>query len=104
MTYKLTTSANRLIIDTSPTVVTLSLSRTGGQGTRGDSLANPRLDDNDLLIDVVNAAGTTLTTVNAGSLAEVVESVLETSFLATVTVSSTPPVSPSLNDLWIDIS
>ena len=52
---------------------TLSLSRTGGQGSKGDSVTNAVIDANaDLIITITKADGTTVD-VNAGNLESTID-------------------------------
>lgn len=57
----------------------LSLSRTGGQGSKGDSITNVYVDANEnLLVDISDSAGNVVSTVNLGSIATLVENSVET--------------------------
>jgi hypothetical protein len=46
----------------------ITLSRTGGQGSKGDSVTNAEIDNNGNLIITVTAANGTTTEINAGNL------------------------------------
>jgi len=80
MSYKTSISNNAVTISLSSsahkTNVTnidhkISLSRTGGQGAKGDSVNRVYFDsDKNLLVEIVNANGTVIETINAGSMAE----------------------------------
>jgi len=80
MSYKTTISNNKVTLSlTSPEYKTsvdsteykISLSRTGGQGTKGDSINRVYFDDDkNLKVEIVNASGTVIETLNAGSMAE----------------------------------
>jgi len=79
--YKVTVSNNNIKVDTNTvkheTKVTTpeyatSLSRVGGQGSKGDSVTNAILDSNtDLIITITKADGTT-SEINAGNLSAVI--------------------------------
>lgn len=71
MSYKTTVSNNNVTISVSNTEHSISLSRTGGQGARGDSVTRVYFDDEkNLLVEISNAAGELIETLNAGSLRE----------------------------------
>jgi len=88
-TYKVSVSNNKIKVDATNTkhetkVTTLdysaSLSRVGGQGSKGDSVTNAVIDSNsDLIITVTKADGTT-EEVNAGNLETVVDVTLGDDF------------------------
>jgi len=67
--YKTTVTANQVNITLSKTNHTLSLSRTGGQGAKGDSVSSVVVNSaNDLIITLVNGSGTIIEVVNAGNI------------------------------------
>ena len=71
MSYTTTVSNNNISISVSNTEHSISLSRTGGQGAKGDSVDRIYFDsEKNLLVDIVNSAGTLIETINAGSLKE----------------------------------
>ena len=71
MSYTTTVSNNNISISVSNTEHSISLSRTGGQGARGDSVDRIYFDsEKNLLVDIVNSAGTLVETINVGSLKE----------------------------------
>jgi len=71
MSYTTTVSNNNISISVSNTENSISLSRTGGQGAKGDSVDRIYFDsEKNLLVDIVNSAGTLIETINAGSLKE----------------------------------
>lgn len=71
MSYTTTVSNNNVSISVSNTEHSISLSRTGGQGARGDSVDSIYFDsEKNLLVDIVNSAGELVETINAGSLKE----------------------------------
>ena len=71
MSYTTTVSNNNISISVSNTEHSISLSRTGGQGSRGDSVDRIYFDsEKNLLVDIVNSAGTLIETINVGSLKE----------------------------------
>jgi uncharacterized protein YjiK len=71
MSYTTTVSNNNVTISVATTDHSISLSRTGGQGTKGDSVSRVYFDnDKNLLVEIVNAAGTVVETINAGSMKE----------------------------------
>lgn len=71
MSYTTTVSNNNVTISVNTTEQSISLSRTGGQGTRGDSVSRVYFDsDKNLLVEIVNAAGQLVETINAGSMKE----------------------------------
>ncbi len=75
MEYKLTTKQNKLEV---------SLARTGGQGSKGDTVTNAFINqDNDLVIEVTNSAGT-VTQIIAGNI----NSNLALDGLSNVTINS----------------
>jgi len=71
MSYTTTVSNNNVTISVATTDHSISLSRTGGQGTKGDSVKRIYFDDDkNLLVEIVNSAGEIIETLNAGSLKE----------------------------------
>lgn len=80
MSYTLSLSQNNIVIDTtvnthelSTTTVKneISLSRTGGQGAKGDSITAAYLNnDAELIIEISNSAGVIVETINAGGISE----------------------------------
>jgi hypothetical protein len=71
MSYTTTVSNNNITIAVATTDHSISLSRTGGQGAKGDSVDRIYFDsDKNLLVDIVNAAGNLIETINAGSIKE----------------------------------
>jgi hypothetical protein len=66
-TYTVSVNNNQYALNTVTQDINLSLSRTGGQGTQGNSISNAYLDsNNDFIIEISNAAGTVVQTVNVG--------------------------------------
>jgi hypothetical protein len=66
-TYTVSVNNNQYALNTVTQDINLSLSRTGGQGTQGNSVSNAYLDsNNDFIIEISNAAGTVVQTVNVG--------------------------------------
>jgi hypothetical protein len=66
-TYTVSVNNNQYTLNTTAQDVNLSLSRTGGQGTKGDSITNAYIDsNNDFIIEISNASGTVVQTVNVG--------------------------------------
>lgn len=80
MSYTTTVSNNNVIISVESkshelsvekTEYSVSLSRTGGQGAKGDSVSRVYIDANkDFIVEIANAAGQLVETINAGSLKE----------------------------------
>ena len=69
MDYKVTTLNNSISLSlTNPTYV-LSLSRTGGQGSKGDSVSNSYFDeDNNLIMEISDGAGVVISELNLGTI------------------------------------
>jgi len=77
--YKVNVSNNNITVDTSPikhetkvttTEYATSLSRVGGQGSKGDSISNVTLNANsEIVVTVSTSAGLVLNTYNLGTLA-----------------------------------
>ena len=73
MSYTTTVSNNNITISVENKEHSISLSRTGGQGAKGDSLSRIYIDeDKNLMFEIVNSAGEVIETSNAGSLSEVI--------------------------------
>jgi len=67
--YKTTVTANKVDITLVKTNHTVSLSRTGGQGAKGDSVASIVFNsNNDIVVTMVNGAGEVIEVINAGNL------------------------------------
>lgn len=76
MDYKVTTRNNNIVVDVNadklaltvkPNEYSVSLSRTGGQGSKGDTISNAYIDENnDLIIETLASDGT-VTQLNAGT-------------------------------------
>jgi hypothetical protein len=65
--YTVSVNNNEFLINTVVQDLNLSLSRTGGQGAQGNSVSDAYLDSNDnLIIEVSNAAGGVVQTINLG--------------------------------------
>jgi len=70
MAYTTTVSANNVNLNATSNSVALTLSRTGSQGAKGDSISSIVLDsNNDTIVTIVDGAGNTLSTVNLGGSA-----------------------------------
>ena len=68
-TYKTTVTGNDVKITLTKNDHTLSLARTGGQGAKGDSVGTVTINaSNELVVTIVNGAGQTVETINAGSM------------------------------------
>jgi len=65
--YTTTVDNNNITLTIDKQEHTLSLSRTGGQGSKGDSLTNIQLVDAEVIATITKADGTTYD-INAGSL------------------------------------
>jgi len=69
MSYTTSVSNNNITISFSSPEHSISLARTGGQGTKGDSVTNVTINENsELLVEISNAAGVVIETINAGPL------------------------------------
>jgi uncharacterized protein YjiK len=69
MSYTTTVSNNSVTLTLTNPAHTLSLSRTGGQGTKGDSVTDVTINANsELVVTISNAAGSVVETINAGNL------------------------------------
>jgi hypothetical protein len=67
--YTVSVNNNEFLINTVVQDLNLSLSRTGGQGAQGNSVSDAYLDSNDnLIIEVSNAAGGVVQTINLGPI------------------------------------
>ena len=70
--YTVSVNNNEFLINTVVQDLNLSLSRTGGQGSSGNSVSDAYFDSNDnLIIEVSNAAGGVVQTINLGPVAAV---------------------------------
>jgi len=68
MSYTTTVSNNNVTISLSNTDHSISLARTGGQGSKGDSVTNATINSSgELILTISNAAGQVVETINAGS-------------------------------------
>ena len=69
MTTYTTSTGNTISINLDSTTQSISLARTGGQGTKGDSVTNVSInEDSELILEISNAAGVVVETINAGAL------------------------------------
>jgi dipeptidyl aminopeptidase/acylaminoacyl peptidase len=65
--YSVTVSNNNINITATPVEHSISLSRTGGQGTQGNSISNAVVNaSNELIITVVDSGNNVVNTINAG--------------------------------------
>jgi dipeptidyl aminopeptidase/acylaminoacyl peptidase len=65
--YNITVSNNNIEITTEPREHSISLSRTGGQGTQGNSISNAAVNaSNELIITIVDSGNNVVNTINAG--------------------------------------
>ena len=65
--YNVTVSNNNINITATPVEHSISLSRTGGQGTQGNSISNAAVNaSNELIITVVDSGNNVVDTINAG--------------------------------------
>jgi len=68
MSYTTTVSNNNVTISLSNTEHSISLARTGGQGSKGDSVTAATINSSgELILTISNAAGQVVETINAGS-------------------------------------
>jgi len=68
MDYNLSTKPGKLVTEVTTPEYSVSLARVGGQGSKGDSIENVYINsDRDLVVEVVNSAGT-ITEIIAGNL------------------------------------
>jgi hypothetical protein len=66
-TYTVSLNNNQYELNIVTQDINLSLSRTGGQGTQGNSISDAYIDsNNDFIIEISNASGTVVQTVNVG--------------------------------------
>jgi len=71
LSYTTTVSNDNVTISVDKVDYSLSLSRIGGQGAKGDSITSIYIDANkNLMVEISNSAGQVVETINAGSLAE----------------------------------
>jgi len=69
MSYTTTLSNNNITISVSNTDHSVSLSRTGGQGAKGDSVSNAYINaDSDFIVEISNSVGDVVETINAGNI------------------------------------
>jgi hypothetical protein len=67
----------------------IQLARTGGQGSKGNSVSNAVIDsNNDLIITISDSAGTLVETINAGSITPSLEEVTSINAMNDVTITS----------------
>ena len=67
--YSITVSNSNITATLAQSTQTLSLARTGGQGSKGDSISNVYVDgSNNLLVDISNSGGDLLETINVGNI------------------------------------
>jgi dipeptidyl aminopeptidase/acylaminoacyl peptidase len=65
--YNVTVSNNNINITATPVEHSISLSRTGGQGTQGNSISNAVVNaSNELIITIVDSGNNVVNTINAG--------------------------------------
>lgn len=77
MSYKITTNTDNIVVDATtnklaltvnPVSYAVALSRTGGQGSKGDSVSNAFINaNNELIIEVLSSSGE-VTAINSGTL------------------------------------
>lgn len=65
--YSVTVQQNKINLGLSTASYNVSLSRTGGQGTKGDSITDVYIDGYDLKMEVSNSAGQVVEVITAGS-------------------------------------
>ena len=69
MSYSTTISNNNITISVDNTDHVVSLSRTGGQGAKGDSISNAYINaDSDFIVEISNSVGDVVETINAGNI------------------------------------
>lgn len=69
MSYSTTISNNNITISVDSTDHVVSLSRTGGQGAKGDSISNAYINaDSDFIVEISNSVGDIVETINAGNI------------------------------------
>jgi len=67
----------------------LNLARTGGQGSKGDSITNAVIDsNNDLIITISDGAGNVVSTLNAGNIAASLDNTIAINGLTDVTITA----------------
>jgi len=67
----------------------LNLARTGGQGSKGDSITNAVIDsNNDLIITISDGIGNVINTINAGSITDSINDTLSIDSLVDVVITS----------------
>jgi len=67
----------------------IQLARTGGQGSRGDSVTNAAINgDNDLIITLSDSSGAVSQVINAGSITPSLEEVTSVNAMTDVTITS----------------
>ena len=93
-TYQLTLSPVEYNIQTSKSEISLSLSRTGGQGSKGDSVSNAYVSNNILYIEISDGAGNLIQTINAGDLSDLINENIPLTDLSDVNI-----VSPASGDV-----
>ena len=72
MSYSVIVEGNNLLVNTTTNDISLSLSRTGGQGSRGDSVSNVYIDgNNDFIVEISNSANVVVSTINLGGSNEI---------------------------------
>jgi hypothetical protein len=82
MSYSISVNSDSIVVnsetidykvDSKTNEYSVSLSRAGGQGSKGDSVTNVYIDSNkDLIFEISNSLGTVVETVNAGSFKELI--------------------------------
>lgn len=83
--YRVTVNNNTITVDTSSVSYAVSQSRTGGQGTKGDSITNAAINnDGNLIVTITRADGTTYD-VDAGNI----ESNIQLTDLDEITLTNT---------------
>jgi hypothetical protein len=67
----------------------INLARTGGQGSRGNSVTNATIDANhDLIITISDSAGNVVETINAGNITPSLEEVTSINAMTDVTITA----------------
>jgi len=67
MSYTTTISNNDISVSLENNAYSVSLARIGGQGSQGNSISTVSINsDNELIVTIVNSAGTVVETINAG--------------------------------------
>jgi len=96
MTYKVTAKNDKISINVTTTdnnvnIVSpnhsVSLSRTGGQGAKGDSITDVYVTEGILYVEVSNSAGDVVDTINAGDFSEIIRANIVVGNLSDVTIS-----------------